>query len=91
MKARANYYIEYEQKMLQKQQKDRNSHVLKVVIAMFCWVLHKRYRFTRKTLQSIIDEVFNEIQRADKECDKNWVVGVDFWADHMGLDFTKGE
>lgn len=67
-----------------REQTQRNSEVLKVVLTLFCYVLHKRYRFTPKTLQSIIDETYQLIYDAQNS-GVDWTVGVNFWANSRGL------
>lgn len=79
-----------QRKKLEEQEKQktlqRNSEVLKVVLTLFCYVLHKRYHWTTKTLQSIIDETYTLIYEARETSNgKDWTVGVDFWAKRMGL------
>lgn len=66
------------------EQAQRNSEVLKVVLTLLCYVLHKRYRFTTKTLQSIIDETYQLIYDAQNS-GVDWTVGVNFWANSRGL------
>lgn len=68
----------------ERERNQRNSEVLKIVLIMFCYVLHKRYRFTPKTLQSIINETYQLIYDA-KNSGVDWTVGVNFWANRRGL------
>lgn len=85
-KKQALQAIRQQQKEAEEYNQKRNAKVLKIVVILICWVLRKRYRYTVKTLQSIINEVYSIIQEADKKKGIDWTKGVEFWADYMGLN-----
>lgn len=68
-----------------KQELERGAEVLATVITMICYVIHKNYDWDRQMLQDLIDEVYQEIIKADNLENKDWVKGVQFWRDRMGL------
>lgn len=85
-KKQALQAIRQQQKEAEEYNQKRNAKVLKIVVILICWVLRKRYHYTVKTLQSIINEVYAIIQEADKKTGIDWTKGVEFWADYMGLN-----
>lgn len=70
--------------------KEKNEEVVQIILTVFCYVLHKRYRWSGKTLQKIINETYTTIIQYDREhtaSGKDWVTGVRFWGRKMGLRF----
>lgn len=76
--------MKYISRQVQRQkEKEQTSKVIAIILTCFCYVLHKRYRWTTKTLQSLVNEVGDMIIKADKNID--WSKGLQFWRDRMGL------
>lgn len=64
---------------------DKGAEVLATVITMICYVIHKNYDWDKQMLQDLIDEVYREIIKADSLDNPEWIKGVQFWRDRMGL------
>lgn len=70
--------------MRKKQEVEKGAEVLATVITMICYMIHRDYNWDKEMLQKLIDDVYAEIIRADSG-DTDWVKGVEFWRDRMGL------
>ena len=64
---------------------DRGAEVLATVITMICYVIHKNYDWNAEQLQNLVNEVYKEIIRAESLKNPDWIKGVQFWRDRMGL------
>ena len=67
-----------------KQEINKGAEVLATVITMICYIIHRDYDWDKDQLQKLIDDVYAEIIKADKG-EVDWVKGVEFWRDRMGL------
>lgn len=67
-----------------KQEINKGAEVLATVITMICYIIHRDYGWDKDQLQKLIDDVYAEIIKADKG-EVDWIRGVEFWRDRMGL------
>lgn len=67
-----------------KQEINKGAEVLATVITMICYIIHRDYGWDKDQLQKLIDDVYAEIIKADKG-EVDWIKGVEFWRDRMGL------
>lgn len=67
-----------------KQEINKGAEVLATVITMICYIIHRDYEWDKDQLQKLIDDVYAEIIKADKG-EVDWIRGVEFWRDRMGL------
>ena len=70
--------------MRKKQEVSKGAEVLATVITMICYTIYRDYGWDKDQLQKLIDDVYAEIIKGDSG-DTDWIKGVEFWRDRMGL------
>lgn len=71
--------------MKKKQEVEQGAAVLSTIVTLICWVIHREYGWDKDQLQKLVDTVYEEIIKADRFENIDWMKSVDFWRDRMGL------
>lgn len=79
-------YQRYQSRQQKQIEDERRGEVLGTVLTLVCYQLYTEYDWDVQMLQDLIDNVYKKVLEASKAIyNKDWVLGVKFWKDRMGL------